>query len=806
MFVRVVIPIPSPKAFIYAVPEEYTAFATVGKRVAVPLGIRRVTGWVIEILTEKTSEQNIREIISIPDAEPLFSRDHLLFFEWISNYYLYPLGMVLSEVLPGGINAASHHRVRLVPDTHRDEESLTKMQKAIAERLASSPKGLSLRGLGRSLGNKDFHKDLRILEAAGLIISEETISRPALKPKHEKWIVIVPEISADLKLTEKQAVLLTTLKEKKQLPIAALEERFREISFLRNLEAKGVINIYEKETFRGYAAGTEPVEKQIRITLNNDQKAAFDEIKRGLSSKQFVPYLLHGVTGSGKTEIYLRAMNEVIKDKGSVIYLVPEIALTTQLILRVKSRFPEDQIAVLHSGIPNNIRYDQWRKTKNGEIRLVIGARSAIFAPVQGLRLIIVDEEHDTSYKQDDRLRYNGRDLALVRGKKSGAVVILGSATPGIQTYFYAMSGIYKYLQLPLRVNDRSLPEVEIVDMKKERDQRGQIPVFSRRMIEALGETLKQRKQTLLFLNRRGFHTFVFCAECGHVFNCPSCDLALTYHASQGVLKCHHCDFTTNMPIICPVCGSKRIYSQGTGTERVVEEAKKLFPNAVIARIDSDISSRKGNSDRILGDFAKGKIDILVGTQIIAKGHDFPEITLVGVIAADSSLNVPDFRAAERTFQLLAQVAGRGGRGDQPGLVVIQTFAPDHYSILRAQEHNYSGFYNDELPSRLELNYPPYSRLIGLHFSSLNKEKGEKIVARIGETARKLALTFTRSKVDIIGPAESPLHRLRGRYRWQMLIRGKDGKVLHILTKSLIEETNSEGMEIRLDVDPVYFM
>ena len=806
MFVRVAIPIPSSKAFIYTVPEEYAASATIGKRVTVPLGIRRLTGWIIEIITETACEQNIKEIISIPDEEPLFSRDDLLFFEWISNYYLYPLGMVLSEVLPGGINATSHHRVRLATNTHRAEESLTKTQNALLERLAFSPEGLSLRGLGRVLGNKDLHKDLRFLEAAGLIISEEIISRPALRPKHEKWIGIVPEITADLKLTEKQATLLTILKEKNQLPISALEERFREISFLRNLKAKGVISIYEKETFRGYAAETEPIEKQSHIILNNDQKAAFDEIKWGLSSKQFFPYLLHGVTGSGKTEIYLRAMNEVIKDKGGVIYLVPEIALTTQLILRVKSRFPEDQIAVLHSGIPNNTRYDQWRKIKNGEIKLVIGARSAIFAPVQSLRLIIIDEEHDTSYKQDDRLRYNGRDLALVRGKKSGAVVILGSATPGIQTYFYALSGIYKYLQLPLRVNDRSLPKVVIVDMKKERDQRGQIPIFSRRMIEALGETLQQQKQALLFLNRRGFHTFVFCSECGHVFNCPSCDLALTYHATQGVLKCHHCDFTTNIPIICPACGSKRIYSQGTGTERVEEEAKRLFPDTVIARIDSDTSSRKGNSERILGDFSKGKIDILVGTQIIAKGHDFPEITLVGVVAADSSLNVPDFRAAERTFQLLAQVAGRGGRGDQPGLVVIQTFTPDHYSIRRAQEHNYNGFYNDELPSRLELNYPPYSRLIGLHFSSLNKEKGGRTVARIGETARKLALTFAGGKADIIGPAESPLHRLRGRYRWQMLVRGKDGKVIHILTKKLLEETNSEGLEIRLDVDPVHFM
>ena len=806
MFVRVAIPIPSSKAFIYTVSEEYAASATIGKRVVVPLGIRRLTGWVVEILTEAATEQNIKEIISMPDGEPLFSRDDLLFFEWISEYYLYPLGMVLAEVLPGGINATSHRWVRLTANPHHDKESLTKMQNSILERLASSPRGLSVVGLGRALGNKNLHSDIHFLESAGLITAEEMISSPALRPKHEKWIGIIPEITADLKLTEKQASLLTILKEKENLPLSALEERFQEISFLRNLKAKGVITIYEKEVFREYVSETEIIEKQSRIILNNDQKTALDEIKQGLSSEQFVPYLLHGITGSGKTEIYLRAMNEVINAKGSVIYLVPEIALTTQLISRVRRHFPVEQIAVLHSGVPNNVRYDQWRKIRNGGIRLIVGARSAIFAPVQNLRLIIVDEEHDTSYKQDDRLRYNGRDLALVRGKKSRAVVILGSATPGIQTYFYAKTRIYKYLHLPLRVNSRSLPKVEIVDMKKERDQRGKLPIFSRRMIEALGETLQQRKQALLFLNRRGFHTFVFCSECGHVFNCPSCDLALTYHATQGVLKCHHCDFSTSIPTICPVCGSRRIHSQGAGTERIEEETKRLFPDAVVARIDSDISSRKGNSERILKDFSEGKIDILVGTQIIAKGHDFPEITFVGVVAADSSLNVPDFRAAERTFQLLAQVSGRGGRGDQPGLVVVQTFSPDHYSIRRAQEHDYEGFYNDEMPFRQELNYPPYSRLIGLHFSSLSREKGGRAVFRIGEAARRLALTFADGKADIIGPAESPLPRLRGRYRWQMLVRGKDGKAIHSLTKRLLEKTNSEGLEIRLDVDPVHFM
>jgi len=806
MFVRVIIPIPSPKTFIYAVPEESAAFAAVGKRVVVPFGAKRLTGWIAELPAETSEIRNIKEIIAIPDAEPLFSGEDLVFFEWIASYYLHPLGMVLAEALPGGINQASQSWIRLARGVVSSGENLTKTQAAMLESLASTPKGMSLRSLCRKLGEKDLHREVRGLEGAGLIVSAETVSRQAILPKYEKWIGVTQKLQTNLKLTEKQSALLTLLAAKEEIPIAALEERLRSLSFLGNLAAKGIIRLYEKEVFREYLHAEELPEDNGKIILNNDQSAALAEIKKGLSSRQFSPYLLHGVTGSGKTEIYLRAMAEVLQSEGSALYLVPEIALTAQLIRRVKSRFPEEKIAVLHSGIPNNTRYDQWRKIKNGEIRLIVGARSAIFAPAQNLRLIVVDEEHDPSYKQDDRLHYNGRDLALFRGKKVGAVVLLGSATPGIQTYFYAQSGIYRYLSLPARVNSRPLPKMEIVDMRNERDSRGRMPIFSRRLLQALGETLSAGRQTLIFLNRRGFHTYVFCSDCGHVFNCPSCDLALTYHASQDVLKCHHCDFTAKTPKICPTCGSERIHSQGTGTERVEEEARRLFPAAVTARIDSDTSSRRGASEKTLAAFAKGKIDILVGTQIITKGHDFPGITLVGVVAADSSLNVPDFRAAERTFQILSQVAGRGGRGDQPGLVVIQTFTPYHHSIRRAQEHDYTGFYNNELPTRRELNYPPYSRLIGLHFSSLNEEKGKRTVAHIGTAARKLALNFAASEADIIGPAESPLHRLRGRYRWQMLVRGRDGGVLRQLAQKLLEEVKGEGIEIRLDVDPVHFM
>ncbi|OHE18050.1 MAG: primosomal protein N', partial [Syntrophobacterales bacterium GWC2_56_13] len=382
------------------------------------------------------------------------------------------------------------------------------------------------------------------------------------------------------------------------------------------------------------------------------------------------------------------------------IYLVPEIALTAQLRSRICGRFPEREIAVLHSGISRSARYDQWKRIRRGEVRVVVGARSALFAPVENLRLIIVDEEHDPSYKQDDRLRYNARDLALVRGRFSKATVLLGSATPAIQSYFHAADGRYRYLTLPARIDDRPLPLVEVVDLRTERNEKGMTPLLSRTLIEAIRKTLDSGKQTLLFLNRRGFHTYLFCPDCGHAFSCPNCDIALTHHAAEGVLKCHHCDFTVKAADLCPACRGNRVRSYGAGTERIEEEAGKLFPGARITRMDSDTTSRKGDSERILRGLDRRDIDILIGTQMITKGHDFPEITLVGVIAADASLNIPDFRAAERTFQILTQVSGRGGRGDQPGRVVVQTFNPGHYAIRRAQEHDYAGFYADELPLR----------------------------------------------------------------------------------------------------------
>lgn len=807
MFVRIAIEIPSPKTFIYAVPETFVPVVAVGKRALVPFGKRRVTGFILEVMTEATCDQVVKEILDLPDPEALFDPEDLVFYEWISRYYLHPLGKVLGEILPGGITRQSDRWLCLGDSAGKTNQPLSAGQREILEHVARFPEGIPLSRLRRTLGKNHVYEDLRFLETTGLILSEERLNRSAVRPKQEKWVGLNAEIPPGIRLTARQSALAAMLRERGEMPVGDLRGHFKNtVAFLRTLERKGVLHLYEKEISRG--AGRKPPMGNCEngITLNEAQSAVLDEIRKCLTSDHFSPCLLHGVTGSGKTEVYLRSIAEVLRGDGGAIYLVPEIALTTQLLSRIGSRFPEREIAVLHSGISQGARYDQWKRIKRGEVRVVVGARSALFAPVRDLRLIVVDEEHDSSYKQDDRLRYNARDLALVKGRFSKATVILGSATPAIQSYFHASEGRYRYLTLPARIDDRALPLVEVVDLRTERDERGLTPLLSRALIEAIRKTLADGRQTLLFLNRRGFHTYLFCPECGHVFSCPNCDVSLTHHAAEGVLKCHHCDFTAKTSTLCPSCRGSRVRSQGAGTERVEEEVKKRFPTARIARMDSDTTTRQGDSERILRALDRGEIDILIGTQMITKGHDFPAITLVGVVAADASLNIPDFRAAERTFQVLTQVSGRSGRGDQPGRVVIQTFNPGHYAVCRAREHDYAGFYADELPLRRQLAYPPFSRLIGFHFSSLKKDDGRRAVAKIGTLAREMARGMPGGKPDVIGPAESPLARIRGRHRWQLLLRGKESRLLHLVAQELMEADGRDGVEIQADVDPVNFL
>jgi primosomal protein N' (replication factor Y) len=810
MFVTAAVNIPSQKTFSYAVPPAFHKEITIGKRVLIPFGKRRLTGYIIEV-SHSTTCEDIKEIIEILDPEQLFNEEDLEFYRWVSQYYIYPLGKALTEILPGGIDPKSDRWISIVKENQEASDfQMSASQRSIIDALKLIPTGLSLTHLKKIIGKKDIYRDIKSLQDTGFIVVSYLTKKPAIAPKKEKLITLNHRNVAGTKLTKNQNLLVDFLNLHGSLPIAALREKFKNVqSLIRSLEQQNLVCMTEEEVSRHHGQSPDFGGNGLLITPNEDQEEALREIVTGLQSASFSPYLLHGVTGSGKTEVYLNAIGETLRMNGGVIFLVPEIALTAQLISRFNKRFANQEIAVLHSGISKSARYDQWRRIQRGEIRVIIGARSAIFAPVRNLRLIIVDEEHDTSYKQDDRMRYNARDLSIMKAKLHSATVIVGSATPAIQTYFNTMKGKYRYLVLPRRVEDRPLPEVEIIDMKREAEGDSHVSsrILSRSLKDAIQDTIERKRQTLLFLNRRGFHTFMFCLDCGNSFNCLNCAVSMTYHASESNLKCHYCDFVIASPPACPGCSGKRIQSYGVGTEKLEDEVRRFFPQARIGRMDSDTTARRGASEKILKALEEHDIDILVGTQMITKGHDYPNVTLVGVISADTSLNIPDFRSAERTFQLLTQVSGRGGRGASPGRVIVQTFNPRHYAITRAREHDYMGFYEDELALRSALAYPPFARIVNIHLSSLKRDKGMEGLEKLKQIIRdSLTISKLKGKVEIIGPAESPIAKIKGRYRWQLLLKGEDTRAVHDLANDILSKASVTGLDVKVDVDPLNFM
>jgi primosomal protein N' (replication factor Y) (superfamily II helicase) len=809
MFVNIAVNIPADKVFSYSVPVRLEPQVAVGKRALVPFGRKRLSGYIVDCATELPCN-GVKDIVDILDRDPLFGEEDLSFYRWISKYYLYPLGKTIHDLTPGGINIASERWITsrgLSESGYPACRNLSLPERQIMEIVSGEPGGMALDRLKKLLGRASLDQHVKSLSGMGFIEVEERLKRPGVGLKKEKIITLNDASESSARRTEKQSRLIAYLKEAGSATMVSLRREFKDVSsVVAALERKGVVRVTETDVYRS-ARHLIPEGKGSLIVPNDDQEAALGEIIKGTESNGFSPFLLHGVTGSGKTEVYLRAIARTLDTGGGAIYLVPEISLTPQLISRIGDRFAADRVAVIHSDIPQALRYDQWRRICSGEIRLVVGARSALFAPVQNLKLIIVDEEHDNSYKQEDRLCYHARDLALVKARLLSAAAVLGSATPAVQTFFNAARGKYRYLALPQRVENRPLPDIRIVDMKGEHDEYGEAPVLSRYLKEAIGVTLANKKQTLLFLNRRGFNTYLFCRDCGHVFQCPNCDLALTYYAGQAVLKCHCCDFAEATPSVCPACKCARIGRYGIGTERLAEEAQRCFPSARIERMDSDTMSRRGAYEKIMNALQDGSIDILVGTQMIAKGHDYPGITLVGVVGADMGLNIPDFRAAERTFQVLTQVSGRGGRGDTPGSVVIQTFNPDNYAIRRAQHHHYEGFYSDELPQRQALFYPPFSRMINLQISCLRKDRGKAGAERLGRLARELLEQKNlKGRIDIVGPAEAPIPKIKGRYRWHMLLKGANPWSLKDLARAIMAKAKTSDLDIRADVDPVSFM
>ena len=706
-----------------------------GVRVLVPFGRRKVSAYALGFSTPPAGQQ-LKTVLEVLDDEPLWTEQELGFFRWIADYYLHPLGEVLKTALPAGINLQS--RKGAAPETITGGRTVLRQ---------------------------------RIFSATG---------QAPPKP-----------------LRGKSTEILAFLSESGEASSTELKARFGDCSpNLKRLAELGLVCLEQREVYRN-PFSDEQVARDQPKELNRHQRAALQAVLAAADQGGFTPFLLHGVTGSGKTEVYLQAIAHCRHQGKSALVLVPEIALTPQLVRRFRARFG-DGIAVLHSALSDGERYDEWRRIRRGEAPIVIGARSAIFAPLERIGIIVVDEEHEASFKQSDGLRYNARDLALVRGRDEGAVVLLGSATPLVTTIQSSREGKLTLLELPERVAGRPLPELLPVTTRLTAET-----PLSPELLTELARNLERGEQSLLFLNRRGFATLLSCPSCGEALACPNCSVSLTYHRGRGESRCHYCDYRVPAPGTCPSCGELELKELGVGTERVEAELRVHFPEARISRMDSDTIGGKDGHNRILSRVSCGEVDILVGTQMIAKGHDFPGVTLVGVLQAEGSLYLPDFRAAERTFQVLSQVIGRAGRGELPGRVVLQAANLDQYAVARALEHNFDGFCTEELEFRQELGYPPFGHLAALLFSGTAEGATRDAAAQAARLLTQLKARLSL-RVEILGPAQAPLYRLRGRFRHQILLKAaRRTDLRRLLTAYRRERNATANVREALDIDPV---
>ena len=540
------------------------------------------------------------------------------------------------------------------------------------------------------------------------------------------------------------------------------------------------------------------IKETSKLKLTEEQQIAVDTVKETISNNKYDEFLLYGVTGSGKTEVYLQLIDEVINNNKTAIVLVPEISLTPQMLDRFIARFGKEEIAVLHSKLSIGERHDEWEKIKSGEVKIVIGARSAIFAPLQNLGIIIIDEEHDSSYKSESNPRYDAKEVAEIIAKCFKCPIILGSATPDVVTYYKAQNKIIKLLQLTKRANESSLPKVKVVDLKQELAN-GNRSMLSFELYEMIKDNLKNKMQTILFLNRRGFSTFIMCRDCGFTAKCKNCNISLTYHRTENKLKCHYCGHEENVLTVCPECGSTKIRYFGTGTQKLEEEIHKIFPEAKTIRMDVDTVTKKNSHEEILNKFKNDDIDILIGTQMVVKGHHFPKVTLVGVIAADSSLNIDDYRASERTFQILTQVAGRAGRDKYEGNVIVQSYNPENFSILYAKEQNYEKFYETEIAIRKQLKYPPFCDIIVIGFSSVNEDNIKNVSDFMYNSLQKKII---RDDFKVLRPMPSPIDKIQNKYRWRMILKGNiDDEINNIINETLKEVYDQNNKDIRIAVD-----
>lgn len=855
----------------YAIPPELTKVLRPGFAVLVPLGRKIVTGYVVGFTeTLDFDAKQLRAILDLASHSPVFDENALRIARWMSAYYHCTLAECLACYMPQGWQSASVRkysyigaRAQALPifgESLPPELSLSAQQKKVAQALIEAPAPLTAKEIAKvaQLSDTAVARILPALVAQGMLCEEEEIAAAKVKPRRVLAVRLKDGVSPEKdeleeleKSAPRQAAALSFLLEKlKAEPESTLEStsgntskstlvpmadvtRALEIdsSVLRALEKKGLVEISSLFLERAATQHLPPPDRE-RVELSAEQKEAVAVVSRALRSRlktsnpqeQPSTVLLQGVTASGKTEVYLHAIENCLQLKRRALVLVPEIALTAQTVETFQRRFQE-RVAILHSALSPGERFDEWRKIRSGRADIVVGARSAVFAPVRDLGLIVIDEEHDHSYKQDAAPRYHARDVALRRAHLENAVVVLGSATPSLESWHRAGKGEYSHVFLRARVSGRALPKVEVVDMTTEAKS-GALPVLSARLENELAETVARGEQAILFLNRRGFATYVQCGGCGHSEKCHYCDIALTFHRAVRELRCHHCGFVKAVPEECPECTGWMLGFTGTGTEKVESEvlqllSKRGLESAKTLRLDRDTTVRKGAHGKILGEFRKGRAQILIGTQMVTKGLDFPNVTLVGVISADTALNVPDFRASERTFQLLAQVAGRAGRGERPGKVLIQALATDHYAIEAAIEQDYEKFVLQEIELRREPAYPPFSYIANIVSSDESLEEArlriEKLALRFHdaiaqEQSTSAKSTFNnkstsdnkstfKSGCELLGPVECPIPRVKNRFRFHLMLRDRNRPRLHRILQVYDALSPEERSGLSIDVD-----
>ncbi len=749
-YVEVALPVPLRKVFTYSVPESLRDRLLPGSRVAVTFNRRKLAGIVLGL--RDTLPEGVKRALPVAgllDADPLFTPELLHFLDQAAKYYMHPLGEVLRAAAPPLPTGAMRR----------------------------------LRGQG-------------FLDATESLPGERVAERKTWK------VSLSPTGERNIRLGARQRKVVEALEGNEFLLLDEIRSLVADPrAVVRALANKGLVEFEEVDAVADPFFRTR-VERDEPPTPTGAQDFAIDAIGKALDEGKGGAFLLYGVTGSGKTEVYLRAIDRASRLGKGAILLVPEIALTPQLVARFRARFG-DEIAVLHSGLTARQRNDAWQALRAGRVRIAVGARSALFAPVADLGIVVVDEEHDPSFKQDEGFRYHARDMALLRAQYANAVCVLGSATPSIETHYRAVEGMMGLLSLPTRPSGQELPEVERVDLRRHRDGPTGYPLLTGPLHRALAECLASKHQAILFLNRRGFAPSVRCVACGALAECPACSVALTEHRAERALRCHYCGFQRGAASPCAECGNPELDALGIGTEQLEEAIASSFPEATVARLDRDTASGDG-VERVLDRLRRGEVDILVGTQMVTKGHDIPGVTLVGVVLADQSLAFPDFRASERTFQLLAQVAGRAGRAQDAGRVVLQSYQPDHPAVALASRHDYQAFFAAELASRAEVGYPPFTRLVAVRVHAGAEEEAKDATKKLASVARSHP-AVRDGRVEVLGPAPAPLARLRSRYHYRLLLKSADRKALRSVAADLTVAIDRGVSPARasLDIDPL---